>query len=74
MAIPISANDRKLYFEMVRLLHSLVYTLTTKFLQDDKSRDDIVHQLKLVAAAMTDRYGCGDLCPDKEKTCVPCVY
>lgn len=74
MSVTLSVADQRRYNRMVRLLHSLVYALTTKFLQDESSRVEILKRLRKCASEILAYTGCGDLCHDKEKGCVSCDY
>jgi hypothetical protein len=74
MGVKISEEDRDLYNELARTLHSLGFTLTTKFFEDKESRKQIVDDLHVFAVAMATKNGCGSLCPDKERGCVACLY
>lgn len=71
----LSRQDEKRYKNLVSLLHSLTYALTEKFLKDKESREKIVKDLAQYAVLLLDAAGgCGDaqLCPDKERGCIPC--
>ena len=74
MPVTFSAADQQQYDRMVQLLHSLVYSLTTRFVQDEASRAKILNKLGKCAWEMLHEFGCGDLCTDKEKGCVSCDY
>lgn len=74
MPVTLSTADQRRYDRMVRLLHSLVYALTTRFLQDETSRKVILKQLGECARELLQLAGCGDLCVHKEKGCVSCDY
>ena len=74
MPARLSDQDRWNYERLVWLLHSLTYALTTRFLQDERSRDAIVTRLNKCVKELTNvnAFGCGDLCSDEKKGCVPC--
>jgi hypothetical protein len=74
MPVILSATDQQQYDRMVQLLHSLIYGLTTRFLQDPTSRTKILSKLGDCTWKMLTQFGCGDLCTDKEKGCVSCDY
>jgi len=72
MGVKFSAKDQKLYIQMVRLLHSLTYAVTTRFIQDKDSRVEILNKLNYHATLLLEYTDCGDLCPDKENGCGTC--
>lgn len=74
MPVTLSAEDQIRYDRLVALLHSLVYALTTRFLQDEASRAMILKKLGKCAWELLKAAGCGDLCVHREKGCVSCDY
>ena len=72
---PLSEIDRKRYGQLASLLHSLTYSLTNRFMNDEKSRGEILDQLKEHSSKLVEQYaGCpDDLCYDKEQGCIPCT-
>jgi hypothetical protein len=72
MPVTLSDDDLKFYKRMSWFLHSMTYSLTTGFLEDETSREKIKQQVHKLAEGMTSGTCPDDLCWDKEKGCIPC--
>ena len=72
MRVTLTDEEQRQYVRMVRLLHSLTYGITTKFVQDKQSRQELMNKLHDHASQLLTFSGCGDLCYDEEKGCISC--
>jgi hypothetical protein len=72
MPNPLSPAALELYKDMLRCLNSIAYVATYTFHHKPNRRADIVRKVCECAREIKLEFGCGDLCEDKEKGCVPC--
>jgi hypothetical protein len=72
MGVTLSPADQERYDRMVSLLHSLNYGLTTAFVRAPARRVQILNKLSDCTVKLLYEFGCGDLCPDKERGCASC--
>lgn len=68
----LSAKDNALYRELIYLLHGLQYTATHNFHEKKSERKEIVEKLRAASTVFVEKFGCGNLCEDKNGGCVPC--
>jgi hypothetical protein len=72
MSNPLSPTDLELYRDILQCLNSVAYCATDTFHRNPVRRGDVLLKVRDYAHQMKLAFGCGDLCPDKEKGCVPC--
>lgn len=72
MSTPLSQDQLQEYYEMLRHLNSMSYVATHTFHHSPDKRGAIYSKVRELSHQMIMAFGCGDLCPDKEKGCVPC--
>lgn len=72
MSTPLSPAQLNEYHQILGWLNSMAYVATHTFHHSPDKRAAIYNKVRGLSHEMMMAFGCGDLCTDKEKGCVPC--